>query len=156
MVNVNGRDEVWEEGSSWVLGSRMFSQKCEIFNVPIRPAQTHHCNCFLGLASRGVWYLSGWAADSCHRWLKWLVLCEESRGPRVGDIFMGGSAATGEIRCRNVACVTRLHRSWPGIAGTPFLDEWVFCKRTSSALGSARCLRRGREEGDGCRKGVPP
>ncbi len=35
--------------------------------------------------------MDGWAADSCHRWLTWLVLCEEGRGPRVGDISMGGS-----------------------------------------------------------------
>ncbi len=61
---------------------------------------------------------------------------------RVGDTSMSWSAATGGSRCSEVACETRLCRSWPGIAGSPFLDGWVFSRCSSSALGSVQCPRR--------------
>ncbi len=70
------------------------------------------------------------------------MICGAGRGPRVGDISRSWSAATGRSRCSEVACGTRLCRSWPGIAGSPFLDGWAFRRCSRSALGSVRCLRR--------------
>ncbi len=69
------------------------------------------------VGSDGVWYQGGLAAHSCHRWPTWSVLCEEGRGPRVGEISVGGAVASGRRCCRIIACVTRLCRSWRGIAG---------------------------------------
>ncbi len=86
------------------------------------------------------WHMCGWAVDSCRRWMMWLVLCEVGRGLRVGDISMSWSAAPGGSRCSEVACETRLCRSWPGIAGSPFLDGWVFSRCSSSTYVLLECV----------------
>ncbi len=69
---------------------------------------------------------------------------------------MSWSAATGGSHCSGVACGVHLCRSWPGIAGSPFLDGWVFCRCSSSVQGSIRCLRQVRGGGRRLPERRPP